>query len=146
MPLSYRSLAAVTVLIGLATAPARADESVPSDTYIKQNDEASPDKPSSAGPSPVLRLTGPDWNDAARAEGVKPRADLAGDPNARPLGKPKLAGADQDSFFNTQEWQNIMTPKGGHGHASALKQLAGAGEGLSLNAALDAVDKAVEGH
>ncbi|HLY56752.1 MAG TPA: hypothetical protein VKS60_14410 [Stellaceae bacterium] len=146
MRLSYRLLGPIAVLIGIVAAPARADESVPSDTYIKHNDETSPDKPSSPGSAPVLRLTGPDWNDAARAEGVKPRADLAGDPNASLPGKPKLAAADQDSFFNTQEWQNIMTPKGGHGHASALKQLAGAGEGLSLNAALDAVDKAVEGH
>ena len=96
---------------------------------------------------PVLRLPGADWTAAGAAEGVGAGAsDLAGDPSAHPLGKPKLAPADQDSFFNTQEWQNINTPKGGHGHRSALQQLAGAGEGMSLNLAVDGLTKLVDGH
>jgi hypothetical protein len=99
-----------------------------------------------ATPTPVLRVPGADWNAAAGAEGLAPGQDLAGTPGGTSLAKPKLAAADQDSFLDSREGQNIMTPKPVRGRASTLGQFRGAGEAASLNLAVDAIGKLVDGH
>jgi hypothetical protein len=147
MEAAMRGLLIVSLLCAAVSAEAQQADPSPGGYSAKPDTAPAIKAPAVPAASPALRLPGADWNGAAAAVGQgNAETDLAGDPSDRPLTKPKLAAADQDSFFNSQEWQNINTPKGGHGHSGALHQLAGAGEGMSLNLAVDGLTKLVEGH
>jgi len=73
----------------------------------------------------VLRQTMPDRNEG-----------LAGDPNAPIDRRVKLSPAEQDSYFNTLDYQSRDEPRGGKGHRSALSQMAGTAEAAAGNVAI----------
>lgn len=141
--MSWRHRWILTMALAMAAVRASADS--PDAGYTRPPETPRDAAAASPSAAPALRLSGPDWAAAGAAEGVVPRADLAGDPN-KPIVRSKLSPADEYSFFNTREWQDIATPKNVRGRAGALQQLKGAGEGMSLNLAADQLDKLVTGH
>ena len=140
---------AAAALAALSASGISRAEDAPGASYVTAapavSAPAAPGSVTAPVPGPVLRLPGTDWAAASAAEGVVKDGDLAGSPDAPLPGKPRLAAADQDSYFNTEDWKNASTPKAVRGRASTLKQLAGAGEGMSLNMAADAVTKLIDG-
>jgi len=73
----------------------------------------------------VFRETMPDRNEG-----------LAGDPNAPIDRRVKLSPSEQDSYFNTLDYQSRNEPHGGKGHRSTLSQMAGTAEAAAGNLAL----------
>jgi hypothetical protein len=135
-------LAVSTFLAVLASSgPVRADDGA----TLTYRTAPAPDKapPGSASSAPALVVPGLDTS--LRASMPDKDEGLAGDPNAPFQDKPRLSAAEQDSYFNTQEYKNMTTLHGRRGHASVGDQAAGVAESAAMNGAADALGSLLTG-